>query len=90
MLEDFIDAFNRYVVDEKIKKVPDPPGQSVTTEQSNLFNNLYKNQSVTQNKDVTDENQDNLLKSNECYGVTDEKGGIDSIYENPPNEGVPF
>lgn len=58
----FTDAFTRYI----------PPDATVTTLQSNNFNDLEQNQSVTSKYNVTEEKQDNDLKSLDCYVVTDE------------------
>ena len=57
----FDDAFARYL-----------PPQPVTASQSNEINNLTTPASVTMSHGVTDPPPDNVLKSNNCYGVTDQ------------------
>jgi hypothetical protein len=67
-LESYNDAFKRYIP-------PTHPVSSVTTEQPNNINEIHQNQSVTDKNDVTDEKQRKLFNVNDCYDVTDEKGG---------------
>lgn len=68
-LSSFQDAFKRYIP-------PATPISTVTPLQTNNINDLGEKQSVTNNNDVTDGKQRNLLNLNECYGVTVEKGSV--------------
>ena len=73
-LDSFHDAFNRYI----------PPTPSVTTGQTNDFNDLGEKQNVTSYSNVTDEKHGNQLNLLTCHGVTDEKGDIGGKEENSP------
>jgi len=73
-LDDFQDAFQRYIP-------LTPPIPSVPTYQINNINNLDEKQSVPNIVDGTDDKRDNLLKLNDCYVGTDEKGGIERSIE---------
>jgi putative DNA primase/helicase len=75
---DFEDMFRRYLpplINESEKKSVYTPFQSVTTSQSNDFEDLAQFRNVTSSVNVTDQKLSNLLKLKECYGVTDPKGG---------------
>jgi hypothetical protein len=75
---DFEDMFRRYLpplINEREKKSVYTPFQSVTTSQSNDFEDLAQFRNVTSSVNVTDQKLSNLLKLKECYGVTDPKGG---------------
>ena len=61
------DAFKRYLV-------PIPPISTVTPCQTNDFNNLDNEQSVTSADGVTDEKQYKHLDLFDCHDVTDEIG----------------
>jgi len=67
-LDNLKDAFKRYI----FTLPSESPVSSVTTLQDNNINILDSNQNVTGKNDVTDKTQHNLLKSNDCYDVTDE------------------
>jgi len=67
-LDNLKDAFKRYI----FTLPSESPVSSVTTLQDNNINVLDSNQNVTGKNDVTDKTQHNLLKSNDCYDVTDE------------------
>lgn len=67
-MDSFQDAFDRYI----------PYTPSVTSCQSNKFNNLDENQNVTLD-DVTDEKCDNKLNLFNSHEVTN---GIESYREN--------
>ncbi len=68
--ECFVDAFKRYIP-------LIPPVSSVPTSQCNNINELNEKQSVPREIYGTDEKQSNQLKLNDCYGGTDEKGGVE-------------
>ena len=69
-LEQFIDAFARYLSD-----------LSVTGKQLNQNNGIDQNLSVTNGAAVTDENSDKALKNMDCYGVTDKTPDLEDIEE---------
>jgi len=75
---DFEDVFKRYLpplINESEKKSIYTPFQSVTTSQSNDFNNLDQFSKCNIGENVTVQKTANLLKLKECYCVTDPKGG---------------
>jgi hypothetical protein len=75
---DFEDVFKRYLpplINESEKKSIYTPFQSVTTSQSNDFNNLDKFSKCNIVENVTVQKTYNLLKSKDCYGVTVSEGG---------------
>ena len=78
-LDCFKDAFKRYIP-------PIPPASSVPVYQCNNINEIDENQSVPSNNDGTDGKQLKQLKLNDCYVVTDEKGGAE---EGIKESGVP-
>jgi hypothetical protein len=75
---DFEDAFKRYLpplINESEKKSIYTPFQSVTTSQSNDFNNLDQFSKRNIGENVTVQKTANLLKLKDCYGVTVPEGG---------------
>jgi hypothetical protein len=52
------------------------PSQAVTLLQANKIDDLEGNQAVTKGVNVTAQNDHNLLKNNDCYGVTAEYPGL--------------
>jgi len=81
--ECFRDAFKRY-----IPLVPSV--SSVTTLQANDISEIDEKQSVTVKNGVTDEKQHNQMNLNDCYAVTDEKGGIEKKTDVPLWEKLNF
>ncbi|MCK4518003.1 DUF3631 domain-containing protein [Candidatus Babeliales bacterium] len=80
-LEDFGDAFKRYI--PLIS-----PISSVTPLQGNNINELDAKQSVTDNNSVTDEKLDNQLNLKDCYDVTLEKGDAKKDIKEKNNTGA--
>lgn len=72
----FEDAFRRY-----LPLADDPAHSPVTKKQSNDYNAIGINLPVTNDSNVTDENNPNSLKNNNCYDVTDITTDIQDVEE---------
>ena len=66
LLEQFKEAFERHLPPFS----PETPSATVTPLQDNDSNGLEQKQTVTEGLLVTAQNGDNILKNNDCYGVT--------------------
>jgi putative DNA primase/helicase len=86
-LEQFEDAFQRYLANTKDHV---SPIQSVTTSQVNDINGSHKNQSVTQEKDVTFLNRRKPSPTKDCDVVTLQKRGGDTQDNYADNSGFVF